>query len=174
MKKWAKIFLGLSILSLFFTTFFIYERYVPVTLAANLKSEVIKSDILPSEIIIPSLNIDLPVFPATLKSGKWDLTSKGVSFLMFSDSSLVPTNNILYGHNWPNLLGNLTKLQLGQVIELKYQDNLKKDYIIISLKVVNPEDISILSNPSESEILTLYTCTGFLDSKRFVVTAKLI
>ena len=40
-------------------------------------------------------------------------------------------------------------------------------------QVVTPDQTHILA-PSDDRRVTLYTCTGFLDRKRFVVTATLL
>jgi LPXTG-site transpeptidase (sortase) family protein len=170
MNKLAKIFLGLGFFFSLLTLFFIYQRNVPISLA---NTQIITSETIPVEIIIPGLNIDLPIIPATLQKGKWELTSKGVSYLISSDSADISGSNILYGHNWPNLLGKITKLQIGDKILLRYTNQINREYIVTSIKIINSADISVLSNESLDQ-LTLYTCSGFLDSKRLVIKATVV
>jgi len=67
-------------------------------------------------------------------------------------------------------LGNLEKAKSGQVIEIEFKNGEKKHFLIQRLATVWPDQKSVLY-PSEDKRITLYTCTGFLDSKRFVVVA---
>lgn len=151
-----------------------WQRYNPQRLSFDineLSGQTEDITALPLEIIIPSLNIDLPIIPAKLQKGKWEATTKGVSYLSSSPIPGEAGNSILYGHNWPNLLGNITKLKPGQVIRIKFMDGSEKKFVIDSTITISPKDVGIL-NPSKSAQITLYTCTGFFDSKRFVVVAK--
>lgn len=133
----------------------------------------------PSEISIPigitieELSIRLPVVAARNKGKEWETTSEGVSFLEDSPSPGSVGNSIFYGHNWGSLLGNLNKAQAGQIIEIYFSDGTKRKFEISRIQIVSPKDISVLA-PSEDERITLYTCSGFFDQDRLVVTAVLI
>lgn len=125
---------------------------------------------MPVSIAIPSLRISLPVYPSTIENGKWQDTKDGVSFLTSSTAPGVGGNSIFYGHNWPSLLGNLTKIKPGDKIFVTLSEKGMQVYTVKYITVVTPDQTHILDTTSDSR-LTLYTCTGFLDSKRFVVTA---
>ena len=130
------------------------------------------SKAFPKKITISKLKIELPIYPAEIKDNKWDATSSGVSYL---SSSPVPGdlgNSIIYGHNWANLLGPITSLKPGDVIEIELNKGIKRKFVVRYTAIVNPNQTSIL-NPSKDNRITLYTCAGFLDSKRFVATAFL-
>lgn len=175
MKIIPNLFLLVGIGFLVFSSFLIFQRYNPNNIAFNVSS--VKTEkfypykvVSPTEIIIDSQKIHLPILSTHLDNGKWIVTSKGVSYL---DSSPVPGqkgNSILYGHNWSNLLGNLPKVKVGDRIIIKYSNGSSKDFFISKTQTVNPNQTEIL-NQTDSTQITLYTCTGFLDSKRFVVTA---
>ena len=60
----------------------------------------------------------------------------------------------------------------GDRIEIAFSDGSIREFVVAYTTTVNPGQVEILKD-SEDSRLTLYTCTGFLDSKRFVVTAKL-
>lgn len=141
-----------------------YTQKYPETTAGNLPT--------PAKIIIKDLNIELPIQKA--KSGKkWQAFSDAVSYL---DSSPLPGemgNSILYGHNWYNMLGKITGAKIGQDIVINFSDGSRKVFKVKYTQEVSPGQISIL-NPSLDTRITLYTCSGFLDSKRFVVVATLI
>ena len=49
----------------------------------------------------------------------------------------------------------------------------ERNFLVEYTSVVDPNQTYILSQTKDKGI-TLYTCTGFLDTKRFVVTATLI
>jgi len=122
---------------------------------------------------IKDLGIELPIYEAEIKdNNKWPTTTEGISYLVSSPIPGEIGNSILYGHNWANLLGNLTKAKPGQIVEIIFSDWSRKIFTIANTQVVSPSQTEILKNSDDTK-LTLYTCTGFLDSKRFVVTAKL-
>lgn len=171
-----KFFTGLGISLLIFGSFLIYQRNNPNRIAfakVEIERPVEQKEISnPSVVSIPTLDISLPLIPSEIKDNKWEVSSGGVSYLK---SSVIPGqvgNSIMYGHNWTNLLGNLVKIKTGEDIDIYYEDGSKKIFEVILVQEVKPDDISILKNTNDSRI-TLYTCSGFLDSKRFVVVAVL-
>jgi len=126
----------------------------------------------PELLIVKDLNINLPIYPAQINDGKWEATGKGVSYLSSSPIPGELGNSVFYGHNWKSILGDLTKAKPGQTIEILYADGTKKEFEIMFTQVVTPDQTQILEESNDIRI-TLYTCTGFLDTKRFVVTAIL-
>jgi len=172
-----KFFTGLGISLILFGSFLVFQRNNPNRVAfaksdISLATSVENKTFLPKHIHIPSINIDLPIYISEIKNNEWEVTDKGVSYLK---TSVIPGeigNSILYGHNWSNLLGNLTKIKTGEVIEITFEDNTKKEFIVNLIQEVKPDDVSILNSTNDKRI-TIYTCTGFLDTKRFVVVAIL-
>ncbi len=157
------------------------QRLTPVNLVMKSYQPVRRSSILneksqqipsypPEYIEIPDLKIKLPIIPSKIMNGKWETTSKGVSYL---DSSPIPGdtgNSVLYGHNWEKLLGKLIKIKPGARIVITYSDGSAKNFIAEYTGTVKPDQIGILNQTADKR-LTIYTCTGFLDSMRFVVVA---
>lgn len=176
---WANFFLISGLIGFIFFGYLSYQRLNPQNLSFKIDASSVDYKAAESEIAEPvgikinSVDIALPVIPARIDNNKWELTTKGVSFLKTSVNPGEVGNSILYGHNWPNLLGNLTKVKPGDKITIIYADNSTRDFQVELTAQVKPEDISILKN-SEDRRITLYTCSGFLDSKRFVVVAKLL
>lgn len=122
--------------------------------------------------ILEKLNKVLPVYMAEVANNRWETTDKGISYLR---SSAIPGeigNSIFYGHNWKSILADLPTIEPGDMIVLSMDDGSALRYEVEFIQIVEPTDTNIL-NQSEDMRLTLYTCTGFLDSKRFVVTAIL-
>jgi len=156
-------------------SFLLWQRNDPGRLAFRLTERLAatsqtSNSHLPVSISIPSLRISLPVYPSTIENGKWQDTKNGVSYLTSSSVPGSTGNSIFYGHNWPTLLGNLTKIKPGDKIYLTLNQKGTEVYVVKYVTVVTPDQTHILDTTSDSR-LTLYTCTGFLDSKRFVVTA---
>lgn len=173
---WANSLLLIGFLSLLVLSFLIYQRYNPQNLSFNLPLQApatreISSSLEPVGITIKSLDLSLKITPAEIRDNHWESSTSGISHLK---SSVIPGqkgNSILYGHNWPNILGNLKNIKVGDEVTIIYNDNTAQRFAVEYLTKVSPDDISVLA-PSEDKRLTLYTCTGFLDSKRLVVVAK--
>ncbi len=137
------------------------------------KKEIAKHNTTPSKITINSIAIDLPIVPSTVKNGEFETTKKGISYLQ---SSAVPGdkgNTILYGHNWPNLFGKLSRITPGDVVEVQLSNGSVARYSIVYTAKVTSDQVHILNQTDDARI-TLYTCTGLFDTKRFVAVGKLI
>ncbi len=129
--------------------------------------EVPPTKLPPTRIKISSLNLDLPVSAGLVKDNTWDMFDDKIAWLA---TSAVPGegNVILYGHNRRGLFGNLYKVKIGGVIEVKKGEDWVS-YKVTEVRRVLPTDVqSILSDKSR---LTLYTCDGSFDQKRLVVYA---
>lgn len=172
-----KFFTGLGISLILFGSLLVFQRNNPNRVAFakaenNTPFFEEKKTKIPETVVIPSLSINLQIFTSEIRDGKWEVTENGVSYLKTSAVPGERGNSILYGHNWTNLLGNLTKIKTGEVIEIVFDDKSKKEFIVTLIQEVKPNDVSILDSTTDNRI-TIYTCSGFLDSKRFVVVALL-
>ncbi|MBA3723676.1 MAG: class F sortase [Candidatus Levybacteria bacterium] len=125
---------------------------------------------IPVRITIDALAIDAPVSPVVVENNKWPVTGKAASYLAASPIPGEAGNSIIYAHNWKNLFANLTNAQTGEEVVITFADGSKKTFVISSTSTVTPDTSSILANANDTRI-TLYTCTGFLDTNRFVAVA---
>lgn len=123
----------------------------------------------PTKLAITSLSLTLPVYPSEIVGDKWQTTDQGISYLATSPLPGEVGNTVMYGHNWPNILGGLSRIKPGDTINI-YFGSKKVEYRVHYVSIVEPDNTSVYTNTTDSR-LTLYTCTGFLDSKRLVVTA---
>ena len=165
---YALIFLGLAILVIALSGSVL--RLVPLSVRDAQSPMVAPTS--PHKLTIPGLDLELPVLVASISGVTWETSSRGVSYL---DSSALPGemgNTVIYGHNWPSILGKLEQITPGTVISLSMGD-LVYNYQTTGSAEVDPSSTYITSS-TVAKTLTLYTCSGFLDSKRFVVTARLI
>lgn len=148
--------------------YLIFQRTAPVSKPSIDQIQASPSATL--NIAIPVLDIDLPVYQAKLSGTKWEYSTKGISHLSNTPWPGQPGNSVFYGHNWPNLLGKLNAIKIGDIFKISTVDGHELTYKVHQIDVVSPDHVEILDNTSDDR-LTLFTCTGFLDSKRLVVWA---
>jgi LPXTG-site transpeptidase (sortase) family protein len=178
MRKFAsKALITLGIICYLFTLYAVFDRINPrrVSFAYSTQEKILTTKVqkhFPVTISIPAASIVLPVIPSQIKNGQWEATTQGVSYLKSSPLPGETGNSVLYGHNWLSLLGRLVMVKPGDKIEIYFDDNTKKVFEIEYTIIVTPDQTHILT-PSLDKRITLYTCTGFLDSKRFVAVALL-
>lgn len=128
-------------------------------------------ELFPTQILIPKVRINLPVLVAKAGGEVWEVSDKGASYLLGSG---IPGkgNLVIYGHNKTSLFGPIRWLENGDEIKIKNKKEQEFIYKVVETKTVSPKNVEVLA-PTEEAILTLYTCSGFLDSQRFIVVAKL-
>lgn len=177
MKKFfQRLFLFTGLLCVVFLGMLLYQRYRPNPLA--FQGAVFTRELSgtyhgsPVRVQIPEVDVDLPIVTADIEGTIWQTTDDGVSYMKSSPLPGETGNAVLYGHNWPNLLGPLKRVNVGDSINIMFEDGYSASFNVAFVTIVTPEQIKILENSKDSR-LTIYTCTGFLDSKRFVVTAVL-
>lgn len=177
MKAFASFLkiLGLSLI-LFGIALFI-QRNSPYRISFNnyappLEKMCVNRPFTPTIIRIPSLKKVLPIIPATVQNNTWDTTDRGVSHLVTSRIPGEVGNSILYGHNWESLLGGLQNIKTGTDIEIEFNDGTKRVFTVQTSAHVSPNQTDILKQSHDKRI-TLYTCSGWFDSQRFVVVATL-
>ncbi len=165
----AKCFVGISCMLFIVGAYLIWERtnpdrltLIPYTAPARLAGQ-------PDTLTIPAAHISLPIYPAHLIGTHWDQTTRGVSYLVSSPLPGTQGNSVVYGHNWTNLLGPLNKVKPGDALFVKYGTNSMK-FTVQFVGIVAANTMSIIAPTTDTRV-TLYTCTGFLDSQRIVVTA---
>ena len=124
----------------------------------------------PTELEIPDLNIKLPIEQAEIIKGEWQVSEKNASHLAISGNPGENTNMVIYGHNKFNVLAKLKNAKKGSIISIKNTKGIVYKYIIKEISIVQPTELEVVM-PTQTEILTLFTCTGFADSKRLVVRA---
>lgn len=172
-KALSTFFLLIGLTLLVSASYLFYLRFSshPLSFEGQPQKVRMGNDKSPKSIIIPSISLNLAIIPATVTGSNWETTSKGISYLSTSPMPGEKGNSVMYGHNWLSILGNLSKVKPGQKIIVVMHNGLKKEFIVEYTAVVDPSQTYIIDNTPDTR-LTLYTCTGFLDLKRFVVVAK--
>ncbi|MCL4487527.1 MAG: class D sortase [Chloroflexi bacterium] len=124
----------------------------------------------PTRITIPSINVDWPV----VEGDSWEELKQGIGHRVGSANPGERGNLVLSGHNdvYGEPFRDLERLEPGQEIAVYSGANAFK-YIVKTKRVVDPNDLSVLS-PSNSPIITLITCTPYrVDTQRLVVIGEL-
>lgn len=170
-----KIFLSLTILGVSLTLFgffgYFYSRAVLSFSRAPETSQPENRKPIPTKIVINDLKMNLDISEGRIVNNIWEISEKGSSHLNISANPGEGGNVIIYGHNKKIIFGSLPYIKIGATVQITTQDEKIHLYKVVSKNTVNPNDLTLLS-PTNEETLTIYTCTGFLDSKRFVLVAK--
>jgi sortase A len=125
---------------------------------------------LPKSLEISSIGVGLPIEQTAVIDNIWQISDDGISHLKNSSYPGRDGNIILYAHNTSDRLGRLYELKNGDRIEIQTKEK-TFTYEVYEEKVVTPDNIEYLTS-HDGETLTIYTCTGFADTKRLVVKAK--
>lgn len=124
-------------------------------------------DLIPVHITAYPVGVDVDTRPAKIIDGVWPVFSDSAGYVVNGN------NLIIYGHNKDNIMGPIRYIKEGAEITIKADDNQEYDYNVVKIDTVEPDNLNYIKS-TEEETLTVYTCTGFLDSKRFIVVAKRI
>lgn len=124
----------------------------------------------PIRIVIADLSIDLPVKEARVIKGYWEVFPDVAGFGLGSAYPDEQGNQVIFAHARPGLFLPLKDTKIGQKIVVFTKDKWYS-YTVSDIKEVNPNQIEVIA-PTQDATLTLYTCSGFADSKRLIVTAK--
>ena len=173
-KKQARVLLlaGLFLIGIFS----LYRFYQARILSFNAQ-EITKfsstTGIKPVYIKIYPIGVDVAIKEAIIKDGVWAIYPDEAGHLATSAGIGDIGNMIIYGHNKDSVLGPIRWIKNGAKIEILGDNGKTYNYEVVKTDTVNPDNLQYIL-PQNKEVLTLYTCTGFLDGKRFVVIAKRI
>jgi len=124
----------------------------------------------PDSITIPRLKLTLSLEQGYILDGKWTVSDNKATYLVAAGRPGTPTNTIIYGHNKWNIFGQLYKLKKGDEIIINVQGGQEFKYEVTDELTVKPGQLEYVYN-HQIEELTLYTCTGLLDSQRLIIKA---
>jgi len=123
----------------------------------------------PVRILIPKSGIDLKVVDAPIIDGYWQLSENTASYGLGSGHPGEKSNTVIFAHAQQGLFYNLKDVQLNDIIYV-FTKNQWYRYKVNKITAVYPNQTDVIM-PTKKEVLTLYTCTGFYDEKRLIVTA---
>lgn len=174
-KSYLSIFLSLILITLGAWLILFSNTYgrSNFSLERSSKKEVSVYLAQPIKLFIPRLSKTLKISDGFVTDDRWMVSETGVSFLTTSAVPGNGGNSVLYGHNRVDILGKLWKVTDGDLVYVILSDGSFAKYRIFETKEVAPNQVEILDHVGDSR-LTIYTCSGFLDSARFVVVGELV
>lgn len=156
--------IGITLIATSLYMFYQKEATKPVTIGQILPEAASTQNLEDTQVLrIRDANIFANIYKAETINGEWKTDARGVSM----------DGNVIYGHNWKSILGNLVSVKPGMIVEIVDPDGTTQKYKVANTQEIEPEKTEVVNNnPKES--LVIYTCSGALDSKRFVVLATKI
>ena len=151
------------------TEYKIYD-HGPITADTKLFEGNFNPEALPQRIVIPSVSIDVSVREARVVNGKWEIFEDAASFGIGSAMPGEIGNSVIFAHARVGYFLPLKEIEKDSLVYV-LSKNEWYSYRVDEIKDVFPNDISVIG-PTEDETLTLYTCSGFADTKRLIVVAK--
>lgn len=143
----------------------------PVSVSGFGEQEIDPKD-LPERIILPSQKIDLQVKESKIINGYWEVFDDVAAW---GEDSGIPGsvgNQVVFAHAREGLFLPLKEAKIGEKIYIFTKEKWFV-YEIKEIKEVFPNQKEVIE-PTLDETLTLYTCSGFNDSKRLIIVAKRI
>lgn len=165
------IFLLLALVVLFLPQIFLTFKPVsnsPIKINPSLlASKATQND--PVRILIPKVNIDLKVINARIINGYWEVSENTASYGLGSGQLGTKSNTVIFAHAREGLFYNLKNVKQDDIVYVFTKNNWYR-YRVNKITSVYPSQTEVI-NPTRNEVLTLYTCTGFYDEKRLIITA---
>jgi len=143
--------------------------YGPIRINPDLTTEEHPSD-PPTRIIIPTKSVDLLVVEAPVIKGFWEVSETSASHGVGSANPGEPGNTVIFAHARKGLFLPIRDIEAGETVYVLTKDRWHA-YTVSETKLVAPNDVEVIA-PTADETLTLFTCSGFLDTKRLIVIAK--
>jgi LPXTG-site transpeptidase (sortase) family protein len=140
----------------------------PIIISSKLLS-LVKTENTPVRILIPNANIDLPIVSAKVINGYWELSETTASYGLGSGLPGENGNTVIFAHARDGLFYNLKDVKMGDIVYV-FSKNMWFRYKVNKITAVYPNEVDVI-NPTKTQVLTLYTCTGFDDQKRLIVQA---
>ncbi len=167
----TKTLLGVGMLFIVIPLFFYVNEGIQLAYFTPQVVPVKSTYAVPTRIIIPSVDINLPIQETAISHGVWQIADSGISHLAISARPGENGAIILYGHNTNDRFGPIRWVLVGQRIIITTKDGSAHAYKVVERKDVSPSDVSALIRPTK-ETLILYTCDGFADLQRFLLIAQ--
>lgn len=117
------------------------------------------------------LGVNIKIKESNIQNGVWQIFPDAAGHLESSARIGEGGNIIIYGHNRNEVLGPIRWAKEGEKIELVDATGREYYYKVVKVEIVDPSNLTYIL-PTNEETLTVYTCIGFMDSKRLIIVAK--
>lgn len=142
----------------------------PVSVQGFVNDDSLQSTSGPKRIVIPALGIDIKVEKAPIINGYWQVYDDKAGWGEGSGFPGQSGNQVIFAHAREGLFLPLQSIKVGEIIYVLTDLNWYS-YEVYERKEVSPNQTEVIE-PTEDEILTLYTCSGYKDTKRLIAKAK--
>lgn len=125
----------------------------------------------PVRIAIPKLGVDAPVVEGT----DWEALKRGAGHVLGTANPGERGNLVISAHNdiFGELFRHLEELEPGDEFSVWDAKNVEHRYVIRTKRIVDPTEVSVMSDTPEP-LATLITCHPYLiDSHRLIIQAEL-
>lgn len=126
--------------------------------------------VIPQRVMIPKINLTSELVVQPIVNKDWVISETEVNYLVGS-GNLDEGNMVLYAHRKPKLFGNLHRVAKDDVITIIGSNGEAGYYQVFESYSTAASNLSILDS-SSGPSLTLFTCEGWNDTKRWVVKAR--
>jgi LPXTG-site transpeptidase (sortase) family protein len=134
-------------------------------------AQVLNQGFVPVTLSLPQI-IELEVEAAVVNDG-YSVSQTKATYLPVSSGLGGGGNVIVYGHNLDWILGRLWRVNVGDEIAVYDKRGKVWNYQVTDKVQIKPGETQWLE-PTETEVLTIYTCAGFMDRDRLVVRGELM
>ena len=177
--KSNKIFLGIALLFLGLLLVVPSRQTTTVDSFASepvritgLSQEKIDDNKIPRRVLIPDIKIDLKVGKARNIEGYWEVFPDKAGWGEGSGLPGNKGNQVIFAHARQGLFLPLRESKVDMRIYVLSSEGWYL-YQIEAIKEVYPNQTEVIE-ATQDETLTLYTCSGYKDTKRLIVIAKRI
>ncbi len=149
---------------------------VPASEIEAIDPTVTKTVSADPKLIIPKLNVDVPVHFGIPLSEVYNAMANGVAHYRVAGASAFPGeigNLVIGGHSagdiyssnpYKYIFSGLERLSTGDLIYVNYEST-RYTYRVTGSKVVDPTDVASLIIDTDKPLITLFTCTPLGTSK---------
>lgn len=139
----------------------------PITAGREFERNKKESEVV--RVIIPNRDIDLLVKHAKIIKGYWETSEDSASHGEGTANPGEGGNTVIFAHARVGLFYNLRDIKKDDTIYVFTKDRWYR-YKVNEIKAVFPNRVETIA-PTNNEVLTLFTCSGFFDEKRLIVKA---
>ncbi len=169
-NHWIVVAIATTILSVVFLSNYLLRNIANIDHLDDAKVSQQINLALPKSIYISSI-VNSEIMVAITQEENLPIAQDKPTYLLNSPKPGDDANIIIYGHNSNDVFGNLHTIKKGEEIIIGTSEGTIHPYRVTEILIVEPSNTKPLQ-ATNYELLTLYTCTGLLDSKRLVIQAQ--
>lgn len=133
--------------------------------AANKKTITVDGDTFLGCLLVPSMGLEIPIRSQFSMEG---MESAAVCYA----GSMEENNLVIGGHNYSRIFRPIKQLPEGALVQILDAGGKVTDYEVVSLEILNPDQVEALTADAEDWDLSLFTCTTGGGSRYIVRCAR--